>query len=87
MVIIDNFSGHKLEEKQYRELEKVGIFIKYLRPYTTHLCQPLDLNINFILKSKIKNIGWNELRRKLILILLKQTFTIGFIDRGAQLLL
>jgi len=63
LIIIDNFSAHKLEESQYLEFEKLGIFIRYLKPYTTHLCQPLDLNINFILKSKMRT-EWMEWMEK-----------------------
>jgi len=60
LLIIDNFSGHKLDDKDVQSLKNDGILIKFLRPYTTNLCQPLDLNINYILKSRMKEswIDW-----------------------------
>jgi len=60
LLVIDNFAGHKFEEQKLAEFEQQGLIIKYLRPYTTSICQPLDLNINFLLKSSLKDqwIDW-----------------------------
>jgi len=43
-----------------QSLKENRILIKFLKPYTTHLCQPLDLSINYILKSRMKEqwIDW-----------------------------
>jgi len=51
---------YKIEEQKLVELEQQGLIIKYLKPCTTNICQPLDLNINFILKSHLKDkwINW-----------------------------
>ena len=60
LIIVDNFSGHKLDDKEINILREKGILIKFLRPYTTSLVQPLDLSINRILKSQMKEewISW-----------------------------
>ena len=56
LFIIDGFSGHKLEDKEKEVLEKdLNLIIKYLPPYTTSLLQPLDLNINGLLKRSMKD--------------------------------
>ena len=55
LVIVDNFSGHNLEPEEKKKFEKLGIIIKHLRPYTTSYCQPLDLNVNFLVKKKMKD--------------------------------
>jgi len=60
LFIIDNFSGHIMEEKERVDIEKeLNIIIKYLRPYTASLVQPLDLSINYLLKHKLKQ-EWLE---------------------------
>lgn len=60
VLIVDNFSGHHLEESVVQGLKKFGLIIKFLRPYTTSLCQPLDLSINYLIKSHMKQdwITW-----------------------------
>jgi len=55
LLIIDNFAGHKIDEEEKKKLEDFGIILKYLRPYTTHVCQPLDLSINYLLKKSMKD--------------------------------
>ena len=56
---MDNFSGNNLDAKEKEEFEKLGIIIKHLKPYTTVYCQPLDLNVNYLIKKKMKDF-WME---------------------------
>jgi len=55
LLLLDNFSAHLLEVEDKNKIEKdLNIIIKYLKPYTTPFVQPLDLSINYLLKSKMR---------------------------------
>lgn len=55
LFIVDNFSGHNLTKIEKEEIEtELNVVIKHLKPYTTVFCQPLDLNINAIVKRRMK---------------------------------
>lgn len=61
LLLIDRFSGHKFEDDEREELEKqLNIFIRYLPAHTTSYLQPLDLNVNGILKNRMREswIDW-----------------------------
>jgi len=60
LLIVDNFSGHNLSEEAKKKFYDLGIIIKHLRPYTTSMCQPLDLCINYLIKKFMKDewIKW-----------------------------
>jgi len=61
MLIIDNFSEHIFDLQEKEDLEKeLYIIIKYLKPNTTSLCQPLDLSVNYMIKCSLKThwINW-----------------------------
>jgi len=59
LLIMDNFSGHNLDPKEKEEFEKLGKKIKHLKPYTKAYCQPLDLNVNYLINKKMKDF-WME---------------------------
>jgi len=74
LLILDGFSGHKFDDKEREEIEKeLNVFLCYLPPYTTNILQPLDLNINALLKRNMKNswVDWfskeNSLRKKQVI--------------------
>ena len=56
LLVVDNFAGHNLDTKQKTQIEQdLNVIIKFLKPYTTSICQPLDLSTNSILKRKMKD--------------------------------
>ena len=63
LVIIDNFNGHKFEDDELAEIEqRLKAKICYLPAYySTSMIQPLDLTINYIIKTKLRNLwlGWH----------------------------
>ena len=59
LLIMDNFSAHKIEDEKMKELEEFGLMIRNLKPYTINICQPLDLNINYLVKSQMKEAWMN----------------------------
>ena len=56
LILLDNFAGHVYEDDELKALEQeIDVKIKYLPPNCTAYLQPLDLSINYTVKSKLKN--------------------------------
>lgn len=60
LLIFDRFSGHKLDETEKKALEEeYNVLIRYIPAYTTAMLQPLDLNVNGLIKRSMRN-SWMD---------------------------